>query len=86
MKVKLYQKKPMMVKALQWDGNNDTYEEIIEWSQGKIFRETRNVLLIPDGDTYRRVFCGDWLVEDMADRFIAVNDDFFAELYTDKEI
>ncbi len=66
-----FRKKPVIIEAIQWDGTEETYKKIHDWSNGqayigveKMWSRVVPVLMIktPTGETM--VLKGDWVIKD----------------------
>lgn len=78
-KPKKYRKKPIIVNAMQWTGNN--YEEILVFSKGNCYLEDNGYLYLetPKGDV--RVKKDDYIVKKNKDEFYLYKKEIFEQTY-----
>jgi hypothetical protein len=79
--MRTYRKKPVEIQAIEWNGDNDVYNFLQKWSNGAIYRETRNVLRIKtlEGEMEARI--GSYIVRGVAGEFYPVQPDIFEKTY-----
>jgi hypothetical protein len=80
----LYRKKPLLVDAIQWTGDNA--EEILDFLKGLphiAYRHSRDVMAITiytnEGD--RRVYKGDFIVKDVDNELYSYNSKIFTRTH-----
>ena len=76
--IKKYKKKPVIIEAIQWNGEN--LSEIDKFTQGKV-KNHESVLIIPtlEGDMYASI--GDYIIKGVNGEFYPCKPDIFAKTY-----
>lgn len=83
-KPKLYCKKPIVVTALQWTGNNE--ESICEFVGEKYFINSRGELYIETLEGILKANVGDYIVRGLAGEFYPCREDIFLNSYNEMEV
>ena len=80
--IKQYRKKPVVVEAVQWTGEN--YDEIVEFTRSKAKLYCRS-LVIPtlEGDHFASK--GDYIIKGVAGEFYPCKPDIFEQTYEMEE-
>ena len=75
---KKYRKKPVIIEAIQWNGEN--LSEIDEFTSGKV-KNHESVLIIPtlEGDMYASL--NDYIIKGINGEFYHCKPDIFAKTY-----
>ena len=78
-----YRKKPVMVEAVCWSGNN--YKEVIDFAENKIcFDALGNIWITTlEGDMIAKK--GDYIIKGVQGEFYPCKPDIFAETYEEVE-
>ena len=76
--VKKYRKKPVIIEAIKWNGEN--LSEIDEFTRGKV-KNHESVLIIPtlEGDMYASL--NDYIIKGINGEFYPCKPDIFAKTY-----
>ena len=81
----MFKKKPVVITAIQWDGNN--LEEIETWI-GRELRQQRSYdgkevvyLLIPTLESPHEASRGDWIIKGIEGEFYPCKPDIFKKTY-----
>lgn len=79
---KKYRKKPVIIEAIQWDGEN--LSEIDKFTQGKV-KKHESVLIIPtlEGDMY--VSLNDYIIKGVKGEFYPCKPNIFLATYEEVE-
>lgn len=80
--IKQYRKKPVVVEAVQWTGEN--YDEIVEFTRSKAELYS-GYLMIPtlEGDHFAPI--GDYIIKGVAGEFYPCRPDIFEQTYEMEE-
>ena len=86
--VKLYRKKPVVIKALEWNGNN--LSEVEEFHGCKLSVEDSELIIptLEDGKTGQAKHVasqGDYIIQGVQGEFYACKPDIFAATYEEVE-
>lgn len=78
-----YRKKPVVIEAIQFDGSNDSANEVLAWI-GHYGHEARNtnggvVIKTLEGDHLARP--GDFIIKGVKNEFYPCRDDIFRQTY-----
>ena len=78
-----YRKKPVVIEAIQFDGSNDSANEVLAWI-GHYGHEARNtnggvVIKTLEGDHLARP--GDFIIKGVKDEFYPCKDEIFRATY-----
>ena len=78
-----YRKKPVVVEAVRWNGNN--HKEVIDFSENKIwFDRLGNIWIATlEGDMMAKK--GDYIIKGVKGEFYPCKPDIFAETYEEVE-
>lgn len=78
-----YRKKPVVVEAVRWNGNN--HKEVIDFAENKIwFDELGNIWIVTlEGDMVAKK--GDYIIKGVQGEFYPCKPDIFAETYEKTE-
>lgn len=78
-----YKKKPVVVEAVRWNGNN--YKEVIDFAENKIwFDRLGNIWIATlEGDMMAKK--GDYIIKGVQGEFYPCKPDIFAETYEEVE-
>ena len=80
-----YQQKPIIVKAIKWDGNADKANAFIGERYGHDWEyyglEGSYGIILHPKDGRKKVSFGDWIIKDPNGNFITSRDDAFREFF-----
>jgi hypothetical protein len=79
-----FRKKPVVIEAVQWDGNSDTANKFIGESYGvdwEYAERGSSDLLIPTLEGKMRAAVGDWIIKGVKGEFYPCKPDIFAATY-----
>ncbi|MDG7772353.1 hypothetical protein OK578_05735 [Streptococcus pneumoniae] len=78
-----YRKKPVVVEAVQWNGNN--YKEVIDFAENKIWFDALGNIWIAtlEGDMVAKK--GDYIIKGVQGEYYPCKLDIFAETYEKTE-
>lgn len=78
-----YRKKPVVVEAVQWNGNN--YKEVIDFAENKIWFDALGNIWIAtlEGDMVAKK--GDYIIKGVQGEFYPCKPDIFEETYEELE-
>jgi len=79
--MRTYVKRPVEVQAVEWNGDNDVYDFLEEWSNGNVRRDTRNLLLIQTFEGVMQAQIGDYIIRGIAGEFYPCKPDIFEQTY-----
>lgn len=83
--IKIFQKQPIIVEAMQYDGTSESAEELIQWSKNKLFLYENNVnvkvLLVSTLEGTLEVSETDWVIKGIQGEFYPCKADIFNETY-----
>jgi len=79
--MRTYVKRPVEVHAVEWNGDNDVYDFLEEWSNGNVRRDTRNLLLIQTFEGVMQAQIGDYIIRGIAGEFYPCKPDIFEQTY-----
>lgn len=83
MEPKKYRKRPVVVEAIQWTGEN--YKDVQEFAGKKTVNHfSEKVLTIRTLKGYRAVSCGDYIVKGIRGEFYPCKPDVFQETYEEE--
>ena len=88
--VKKYQKKPIIVEAVQWDGN-EYIEDLVNWCDrrnGRVlgwYGDGTKTLRIETLEGPLRVIPGDWIIKGIKGEFYPCKPDVFEATYQEVE-
>lgn len=75
-----YRKKPVVVEAVQWNGDN--YDEIVEFTKADIFQvDNTNIIIIKTLGGLIKCSLGDYIIKDAPGEFYLCNYDIFERTY-----
>lgn len=84
-----YRKKPVVIEALQWNGNN--FDEIKNFTNGKVryysyyekneYGESKNVLVIPTLEGDMMAWIGDYIIRGVKGEYYPCKPYIFEETY-----
>lgn len=81
--MKQYKKKPVIVEAVQWTGNNET--EILQFAKDKYYRnfngQFKNCLFIETLEGDMRANIGDYIIKGVNGEFYPCAEDIFHKTY-----
>lgn len=84
--VKTYKTKPVTITAVEWNGDIDVFAHLQEWSNGLIYRVTRNVLRIPTLEGVMEVSIGDYVIKGLRGEFYPCKPDVFELKYEEAPV
>lgn len=76
-----YKTKPVEIQAVEWNGDNDVFLFLQKWSNGIIYRETRNVLRINTLEGVMEGMIGDYIIKGLRGEFYPCKPDVFEQKY-----
>lgn len=79
--IKKYQKKPVVIEAVQWDGTDKSLEEIVNWIGQKVMNLPDNKLGIETLEGLMEASIGDFIIKGVKGEFYPCKPDIFAETY-----
>ena len=75
-----YRKKPVVVEAVQWNGDN--YDEIVEFTKADIFQvDNTNIIIIKTLGGLIKCSLGDYIIKDVQGEVYLCNYDIFLATY-----
>ena len=75
-----YRKKPVVIEAIQWTGNNE--EEILDFCQGKSsYTAENNEITINTLEGIMYASCGDFIIKGVHGEFYPCKPEIFAKTY-----
>ena len=75
-----YQKRPVVIQAMQWDGTPESANAIEEWSDGKVERDDVH-LEVKTLEGVMRANPMDWIIRGVQGEFYPCRDDIFTQTY-----
>ena len=79
--VKTYKTKPVNITAVEWNGDKDVFDYLQNWSNGIIYRESRNVLRINTLEGVMEAYIGDFIIKGLRGEFYPCKPDVFEKKY-----
>ena len=79
---KKFRKKPVVIEAIQWDGEKETAWEITEWAKPNVmwwFNQNLMAVTTLEGDM--NVSIGDWVIKGVKGEFYPCKPDIFEATY-----
>jgi hypothetical protein len=78
-----FQKKPIVIEAVQWDGKSDTANSFLGEDYGKDweYAEDGNSIIIPTPEGRMRGLVGDWIIRGVKGEPYPCKPDIFAAKY-----
>jgi len=83
--IKKYQKKPVVIEAVQWDGSQSSLNEVIEFCQHRAFINSLGALRINTLEGIMDAQIGDFVIKGVKGEFYPCKPDIFAETYVEAE-
>ena len=84
--IKKYQKKPVVIEAVQWDGTDKSLEEIVNWIGNEVLNLPDNKLGIETLEGLMEASVGDFIIKGVKGEFYPCKPDIFAETYTETDV
>lgn len=83
MKAQLYRKKPVLIRAIQFTGNN--FEDILDFTKGMAYDSNGSTCMIPTLEGKHIVTKGDYIIEGVHGEFYPCKPDIFHKTYEYEE-
>lgn len=83
--IKKYQKKPVVIEAVQWDGTDKSLGEIVNWMEHEVQNLQNNKLGIETLEGVMEASVGDFIIKGVKGEFYPCKPDIFAETYMEAE-
>lgn len=83
MKVQLYRKKPVVIRALQFTGDN--FEDILDFTRGIAYDSNGSTCMIPTLEGKHIATKGDYIIEGVHGEFYPCKPDIFHKTYEKEE-
>jgi hypothetical protein len=80
---KLYRKKPVVISALQWTGNNS--EEMLKFCERCFFKAEKTDLIIVTLEGDMQATIGDYIIKEVKNEFYPCKEDIFELTYENAE-
>ena len=78
----LFRKKPVIIEARQWDGGLTSFNDIAEWSEGKvIFSTSDRTLKIATLEGEMTALPKDWIIQGVNKEFYPCKPNIFEKTY-----
>lgn len=74
-----FRKKPVVVDAILWTGEN--WQDISDFVGDKLFRDTKNIVIIKTLEGSMRADIGDWVIKGIKGEFYPCKPDIFETTY-----
>ena len=82
MTIKIYQKNPIVIEAVQYDGTNQ--EEITKFTETRAFLFGKdNAMEIPTSEGNHKCSVGDYVIKGISNEFYPCKPDIFKKTYTE---
>lgn len=79
--IKLYQKKPVVIEAIQWDGTDICLGEIVHWMNHEVQNLENNKLGIETLEGVMEASVGDFIIKGVKGEFYPCKPDIFEQTY-----
>jgi hypothetical protein len=76
-----FRKKPVVIDAVQWDGDQATYDQIAKWRRVHDAPDSDHDLIIPTLEGDHRALLNDWIIRGIKGECYPCKPDIFAETY-----
>jgi len=76
----MFRKKPVIIEARQWDGSLTSFNDIAEWSEGKVTFSERT-LKIATLEGIMTADPNDWIIQGVSKEFYPCKPDIFEKTY-----
>lgn len=76
----MFRKKPVIIEARQWDGGLTSFNDIAEWSGGKVIFADRT-LKIATLEREMTALPKDWIIKGVNKKFYPCKPDIFEQTY-----
>ena len=80
-----YRKKPVIIQAIQWDGESDTLRTVMEAGQESRVSIVGDQLLITTLEGTMAAAIGDWIIQGVQGELYPCRDDIFQATYESAE-
>ena len=78
--IKKFRKKPIVIEAIQWDGNN--HDEIFKWSS-QVYWFNSDYLEVDTKEGRIKASINDWIIKGIKGEFYPCKPDIFEKTYED---
>lgn len=79
--VKKYQKKPVVIEAVQWDGTLESTNEVVAFCKHTVTHPGRNDIQIQTLEGIMEVIPGDYIIKGIKGEFYPCKPDVFEQTY-----
>lgn len=79
--IKKYQKKPVVIEAVQWDGTDQSLGEIVHWIGHEVQNLEDNKLGIETLEGLMEASVGDFIIKGVKGEFYPCKPDIFEQTY-----
>lgn len=79
--IKKYQKKPVVIEAVQWDGTDKSLGEIVYWMDSEVMNLDDGKLGIETLEGIMEAFVGDFIIKGIKGEFYPCKPDIFEKTY-----
>lgn len=79
--IKKYQKKPVVIEAVQWDGTDICLSEIVHWMNCEVQNLENNKLGIETLEGVMEASVGDFIIKGIKGEFYPCKPDIFEQTY-----
>lgn len=79
-----FRKKPVVIEAIKWDGEEDTFDVVLEWgaeNEDRTFAQSEGSLYIATLEGEMRADKGDWIIRGIKGEVYPCKPDIFVETY-----
>jgi hypothetical protein len=77
-----FRKKPIVIEAMLWDGEEETANEILKWADGNVlWHRKHKSIAIPTLEGAMNASIGDWIIRGVNGEFYPCKPDIFEATY-----
>jgi hypothetical protein len=80
-----FRKKPVVIEAVQWDGDQSTFDTIEQWAGKQVPDTDGYTLLIPTLEGTMTASLNDWIIRGVAGEIYPCKPDIFTATYEPAE-
>ena len=88
MQPRKFRKKPVVIEAIRWDGKEETFEAIRQFSAERMVGRNRasGYLLIRTPEGVMKAMIGDWIIKGVRGEIYPCKPDIFEQTYEEVKI
>lgn len=79
--IKKYQKKPVVIEAMRWDGTDECLGKIVHWMDQEVWNGENNKIGIETLEGLMEASVGDFIIKGVKGEFYPCKPDIFEQTY-----